>query len=58
MKISSFGWYLDGSVGWASAFGSGCDHAVLGLNPTSGSLLSGEPASPSPPVWAPSLSVK
>ena len=31
----------------ASAFGWGCDPRVLGSSPTSGSLLSGEPASPS-----------
>ena len=31
----------------ASAFGSGHDPSVLGSSPTSGSLLSGDPASPS-----------
>ena len=31
----------------ASAFGSGRDPRVLGLSPTSGSLLNGEPASSS-----------
>jgi len=38
---------LRGSVGSASAFGSGHDPRVLGSSPTSGSLLRGEPASPS-----------
>ena len=36
-----------GSIGEASAFGSGCDPGVLGLSPESGSLLSRESASPS-----------
>jgi len=38
---------LGGSVGWATAFGSGHDPGVPGSSPTSGSLLSGESASPS-----------
>ena len=37
-----------GSVGWASAFSSGCDLGVRGSSPTSGSLFSGESASPCP----------
>uniref|UniRef100_A0A8C7EVQ8 Gap junction protein n=1 Tax=Neovison vison TaxID=452646 RepID=A0A8C7EVQ8_NEOVI len=41
---------LDGSVGWASAFGFGRGLRVLGSSPTSGPLLSGEPASPLPPT--------
>ena len=40
---------LRGSLGEVSAFGSGRDPRVLGSSPMSGSLLSGEPASPSPP---------
>lgn len=40
---------LGGSVGEASAFGSGSDPGVLGWSPAPGSLLSGEPTSPSPP---------
>ena len=32
---------LGGSVGWATAFGSGHDPGVPGLSPASGSLLSG-----------------
>ena len=39
---------LGGSVRWVSAFGSGHDPKVLGSRPVSGSLLSGEPTSPSP----------
>ena len=41
-----------GSVGEVSALSSGHDPEVLGLSPTSGSLLSGECDSPSasPPV--------
>ena len=43
-----------GSVSWVSApFGSGCDPEVLGLSPTLGSLLRGEPASPSPSATSP-----
>ena len=38
---------LGGSVGQASAFGSGHDPGVLGLSPELGSLLSGDSASPS-----------
>ena len=37
-----------GSVGWASAFGTGHNHGALGLSLMLGSLLSGEPVSPSP----------
>ena len=37
-----------GSVSEVSAFGSGHDPRVLGWSPASGSLLSGEPAFPSP----------
>jgi len=40
---------LHGSVGWASAFGSGLDPPVLGSSPTLGSLLGGRSASPSAP---------
>ena len=39
---------LGGSVGEVSAFGSGHDPGVVGSSPVSGSLLSGESASPSP----------
>ena len=46
-KITKQG-HLHGSVCEASAFGSGHDPRVLGSSPTSGSLLSGGPASPSP----------
>ena len=51
---------LGGSVGWASAFGSGHDLRVLGSSPASGSLLSREPAPPTPPLPAlcPLLSVE
>ena len=42
--------HLGGSVGPASAFGSGHDLRVLRLSPTTGSLLSGEWVSPSPSV--------
>ena len=38
---------LGGSVGEASAFGSGYDPRLLGSSPASGSLLRGEPASSS-----------
>ena len=38
--------HLGGSVGLASALGSGHNPGVLGSSPTSGFLLSGEPASP------------
>ena len=48
--------HLGGSVSEASAFGSGHDLRVLGLSPMSGSLLSGEPASSSPPLL-PNLSL-
>ena len=41
--------HLGGSVSEASAFSSGHDLRVLGLSPSSGSLLSGESASPSAP---------
>ena len=34
--------------GWVSAFGLGHDPGILGLSPTSSSLLGGETASPSP----------
>ena len=37
-----------GSVGGASAFDSGHDPGVPGMSPASGSLFSGESASPSP----------
>ena len=47
-KLDTLLGLLGGSVGEASAFGSGHDLRVLGWNPESGSLLSGEPASPSP----------
>ena len=40
--------HLGGSVGEASAFGSGHDPGVLGWSPMSGSPLSGKSASPSP----------
>ena len=40
--------HLGGSVGAASAFGSGHDPGVLGSSPPSGSLHIGESASPSP----------
>ena len=55
--------HLGGSVGGASAFSSGYDPGVLGSSPVWGSLLSGEPASPSLPappllVHSPSLSNK
>ena len=40
--------HLGGSVGEASAFGLSHDLRVLGSSPESGSLLSGESASPSP----------
>ena len=40
--------HLGGSVGWASAFGSGHDLLGPGFKPHVGSLLSGESASPSP----------
>ena len=36
-----------------SAFGSGCDLRVLGSSPTSGSVLSQEPASPFPSATPP-----
>ena len=39
---------LSGSVGEASALGSGHDLKVLGSSPESGSLLSGESVCPSP----------
>ena len=42
-EIGMPGWLSGG----ASAFGSGRDSGVLGLSPASGSLLSGEPVSPS-----------
>ena len=45
---------LGGSVSCTFAFSSGLDPMVLGSSPTSGSLLSGEPASPSPSA-APSV---
>ena len=41
------GRYLAGSVSLVSAFSSGHDPRVLGSSHTSGSLLGGEPASPS-----------
>jgi len=41
---------LGGSVGWATAFGSGRDSGVPGLGPASGFLLSGESASASDPL--------
>ena len=40
--------HLGGSVNEASASSSGHDPGVLGSSPTSGSLFSWEPASPSP----------
>ena len=43
---------LPGSVGSASAFGSGHDPRVLGSSPKLGSLLNGEFASPSAPPSA------
>ena len=46
-KLDTLLGLLGGSVGEASAFGSG-HLRVLGWNPESGSLLSGESASPSP----------
>ena len=39
--------HLCGSVSWVAAFSTGHNPRVLGSNPTSGSLLSEEPASPS-----------
>ena len=39
---------LGGLISYVSAFSSGHDPRVLGLSDTLGSLLSGEPASPSP----------
>ena len=60
-KCNTWG-YLGGSVSEASAFGSGHDLRVLGWSPVSGSLLSGESASPSPsdppPAHACSLALK
>ena len=60
-KITTIG-RLGGSVGEASAFGSGRDPRVLGSSPTSGSLLSGASASPSasasPPAYTLSVSNK
>ena len=41
--------HLGGSEGKVSAFSSGHDLRVLGSSPASGSLLSGESASPSAP---------
>ena len=55
--------HLVGSVSEASAFSSGHDHDpwVLEWSPTSGFLLNGEPAFPSPsappPACAPSVSL-
>ena len=41
--------HVNGSASEVSAFSSDHDPRVLGSGPTSGSLLSGDPASPSPP---------
>ena len=49
--------HLGGSVSGACAFGSGNGPRVLGLSPRSGSLLSGEPASPFPPTHALSFAI-
>ena len=49
---------LGGSVGSAATVGSGHDPRVLGLSSASGSLLDGQPASPSPMLvlsWSLSL---
>ena len=49
--------HLGGSVNEASAFGSGRDPRFLGQSLTSGSLLSGEPAAPSPPAILPAFAL-
>ena len=49
MGIKNWEWgRLGGSVGYTSAFGSGHDPRVPEWNPTLGSLLGRESASPSP----------
>ena len=51
VKDEEFGLgHLDGSVCWASAFGSGNDPRVLGSSPKLGSLLTGVSTSPSAPI--------
>ena len=40
--------HLGGSVGWVSAFGSGCDLGILGSSPMLGLPAQGVSASPSP----------
>ena len=45
MKNSQIGLFLEITIAWGRLGGSGHDLRVLGLSPTSGSLLSGEPAS-------------
>ena len=54
--LKAFKRFIPGAPGWlsgsASAFGSDHDSEVLGSSPTWDSLLSGEPASPSPCVSA------
>ena len=47
--------WLGGPVNYASAFSSGHDLKVLGLSPLPGSLLGGEPASPSVSAASPNL---
>jgi len=56
-KYFNFTGHLGGSVVKESAFGSGHDPRFLGSSPALGSLLSGEPASPSPPPLPHALSV-
>jgi len=51
------GWLLGASVGEVSAFSSGHDPRVLGPSPALGSLLSGEPASPSPSAPPPACAL-
>ena len=48
---------LGGLISYVSAFSSGHDPRVLGLSDTLGSLLSGEPASPSPSATPPACAL-
>jgi len=57
LKNANISECLGGSVDEGFAFGSGHDPRVLGWSPTSGSLLSRVPASPSPSAAHPACAL-
>ena len=57
LKIATHMGHLGGSVGYASAFGSGHDPRALGSSPASGSMLRGSLLVPLPLLLSPSAAL-